>query len=57
MWTTDAKHANPCLHPCIEVNVRRTMGQVAIDVEKHCDGNIPACFSQLFHVQKMLHNK
>ena len=57
MWTTDAKHANPCLHPCIEVNVRRTMGQVAIDVEKHCDGNIPACFSQLFHVQKTLHNK
>lgn len=51
MWATDATHSEPCLHPCIEVNVRRTMGQVAIDVEKRCATSIPTCFSQLFHVQ------
>lgn len=38
------------LNPCIEVNLRHTMGWVALMVQDRLEGRIPARFSQLFHV-------
>lgn len=38
------------LNPCIEVNLRRTMGWAALKLQERWDGRIPKRFSQLFHV-------
>ena len=37
------------LNPCIEVNLRRTMGWAALKLQERWDGRIPERFSQLFH--------
>lgn len=33
---------DPLLHPCVEINLRRTMGHVALAVRTDCDGAAPA---------------
>ena len=38
------------LHPCIELNLRRTMGYVAWSVSQHMERPLPAFARTLFHV-------
>ena len=40
------------LNPCIEVNLRRTMGWAALKLQERIDGRVPERFSQLFHLEK-----
>ena len=42
-------NGQPYLHPCIELNLRRTMGYVSLAVAQRCQQPLPAFATSLFH--------